>query len=228
MSGRMPSGRAWTARRAGHRIRDSHVVHRGRQYEPLNGNSLLRRLLVAIDLRLAHLARPDQGRDPGMGQTVAMLVHGIAQALLSIPLSLQKRIDGGRGKLDTPCLPGFAGGPLEPLNSPLLAGGTLAAIDLFLADLAVLDQGIDTGLGQVVAIAVHAGAQARGFKPVLATILLVVVLASGLNRFADRLGVRRPGEASHRNRSDKQFRMIGNHQMASPYTVERSNENGGA
>jgi hypothetical protein len=72
----------------------------------------------------------------------------------------------------------------------------LAALNLRLADLASIDQGVNAGLRQAVARLVHAKAKGLGFDPILPAMFVIIVGASLLHCLAVSVGVLSRGSAN--------------------------------
>ena len=101
-----------------------------------------------------------------------------------------------------------------------LVGSLLAALHLGLADFARLDQRRDAGMGQAVAVLVHAVSQAFAFDPPLAAKLLVVLNAKLLHVLAWR-AKRHATEAKDRNKANRPVRqdVITRTLPCKPFTV---------
>ena len=91
----------------------------------------------------------------------------------------------------------------------------LAALHFGVADFARLDQRRDAGMGQVVAVLVHAVSQAFALDPPLAAKLLVVLHAMLLHVLAWR-AERRTSEAKDRNEANNETGTIGRHHQDPP------------
>jgi hypothetical protein len=81
----------------------------------------------------------------------------------------------------------------------------LPALDLRPADFSGLNQRVDTGLRQFMAVAVHAQTESFCLEPILAAIFLVVLAAIFLHGVAIGQRERRPGESDGKDENSKSF-----------------------